>query len=324
MRRPTLAIAAAGLLLLGLVPGAAAEEGPELNVMCVTLAGEPSDADWDEFTLQDDIAAGAASLTTVSAGADCAVAADGAACLTVAGASPTEGWTQGTLSEAISTGRAQIVLLAAPEECTQVIAETGDPVDTPERLPLEVVESGIVIGESSSSFVVIVSNPNTGTWAAQGLPVAARILDGSGNKLETSSAFVTLLPGQVGAAIGFLTTAGEPRELEAAVEGADFNWLPTELSADLLEISAVKLKGDSVMGFATTGKIHNTGDAGQDGVSVVIVHRNKTGEIIGAEFTFLESIPAGGTVKFETPNLSGIGRKQVAETDVYYQLGSVH
>ena len=323
MRRPTLALAAASLLLLTILPVATAQEGPELNVLCVSVAGEPSGDPWDEFSLQDDIAAGAAELTAVSGGAGCEVPDDGSACLTVAGSAPPEGWAQSTLTDALTTGRAQIVLLAAPEECRQVMAETVDPVDAPERLPLEVVESGIVSGDFSTSFVAILANPNTEVWAAQGLPVSVRILDGSGAELETTSTFVTLLPGQVGAAIGFLTTPGKPGGVELIVEGADFNWMPTELAADVLEISAVKTKKDPVMGFVTTGKISNSGEAQQDGVSIVVVHRNKTGKIIGAELTCVESIPAGGTVKFELPNLSGIGRKQVAETEVYYQLSSV-
>ena len=47
------------------------------------------------------------------------------------------------------------------------------------------------------------------------------------------------------------------------------------------------------------------------------------GKIVGAEFRYLESIPAGKAVPFEVPNLSGAIRKQVAETQVYYQLSSV-
>ena len=323
MRRPTLALAAASLLLLTAVPGVSAQDGPELDVLCVSVSGEPADGAWDEFSLQDALSTGTAELPLVAAGADCEVPPDGAACMTVAGAAPAEGWTQATLSDAITTGRAQIVLLAAPEACRQVIAETLDPEDAPEQLPLQVLETGIVIGDMGSSFVAIVANPNTETWAAQGLPIAVRVLDKAGAEIEATSSFVTLLPGQVSAVVGFLSAPERPRRVELAFEGADFNWLPTELPASVLEVSAVKTRKDPVMGFSTTGKIRNDGEAQVDGVSVYVIHRDKAGDIIGAEFTLIASIPAGETADFEVPNLSGVGRKQVAETEVYYQLGSV-
>lgn len=139
MRRPILALAGVCLLSMALAPGVAAQPGPELTVLCVGIAGQPGDGQWDEVSLQDAITTGSAEVTTVAPGTACADPVQADRCLTMAGSAPAEGWTEGTLVEAIAAGRAQIVLLASPDECAQVTRETVDPADAPERLPLEVV-----------------------------------------------------------------------------------------------------------------------------------------------------------------------------------------
>lgn len=322
MRRSALIMTWAALFLAALTPAVAAQDGPELNVQCVTFVGDPTTEVWDEFSLQDAVAAGTAELTEVAAGADCAVMADGAFCMTLAGGAPATGWTRDTLTEAIGTGRAQIVLLAGAEECAQVIAETVDPVDAPERLPLQVLDSAVIIGDFSSSYVAIVTNPNPEVWAAQGLPIMVSVLGKAGTEIEATSSFVTLLPGQTGAVYGFLTTDEKPKRVELTFEGADFNWIPTELPADVLTVGAVKRKKEPVMGFNTRGQISNGGEVPVSGVAVYVLHRDKAGEIIGAELTLVDSVPAGGSATFEVPNLSGVRLKRIAETEVYYQLSS--
>ena len=156
MRRPTLALAASLLMSATLVAAVGAQDGPELSVHCVTIAGEPVAGAWDEPSLQ----------------------------------------------EAIASGRAQVVLVAAPEECAQVTRETVDPEDTPERLPLEILETAVIVTDFGSKYAAVVTNPNADTWAAQGLPAAVRVLDGAGNEIESTSTFVSLLPGQTSALVG--------------------------------------------------------------------------------------------------------------------------
>jgi len=322
MRRSILALVCVSALLT-LAPVVGAQEGPELEVLCVGLTGQPVDGGWDEFSLQDAIASGTAEVTSVAPGADCATAHESDRCLTVAGSAPEAGWTQGTLVDFVTAGRAQIVLLASPDECAQVIRETVDPADAPERLPVTVLETGVVVSDFGSSFVAIVTNPNADTWGAQGLPLAVRVFDEGGEEVETTSAFTTLLPAQTGAVVGLLTTTARPDRIEVVPEGADFTWLPTELASDTLRASSVELKKDPALGFKTSGKLHNDGDAQLEGVLVVAVHRDKTGGIVGADLALLEPIPAGGTVTFEIASVSGIGIKQVAQTDIFWQLSMV-
>jgi hypothetical protein len=144
-----------------------------------------------------------------------------------------------------------------------------------------------------------------------------RVFDESGEEIETTSAFTTLLPAQTGAVVGLLTTSSRPDRVEIAPEGADFNWLPTELTFDALRTSSVKLKKDPALGFKTSGKLHNDGDAALEGVLVMAVHRDKVGGIVGADLGLLEPIPAGGTVTFEIASLSGVGIKKVVQTEIY-------
>ena len=108
-----------------------------------------------------------------------------------------------------------------------------------------------------------------------------------------------------------------------AFEGADFNWLPTEFSADVLSISGVELMDDQVLGFATGGTVRNEGTARLENVVLSAVHRDGSGGIIGADFTFLESIGPGEEVVFDIANLSGIGLEGVADTEVYHGLIAV-
>jgi len=322
MRRAFMALAAACSLSLAMVPAVASQAGPELNVQCVSIAGAPTGDAWDEAALQDAVATGSTELTVVSAGDDCAIPEDGTVCMTVAGSADVGGWAPDTLTDAIAAGRARIVLLAPADECAEVVAETRDTVSKTELSGARVLDSAIVVGPSSTAFVATIFNPNTNGWAAQDLPLSISVRDKAGEEIEVESAIVSLLPGQTGAVIGYMTT-DSPHRVKVTPRGADLNWVPTSVSADVLEVSGVKRQNDPLTGFVTTGSISNTGEVQQEGVSIIAVHRNRKGTIIGAESSVIEIIPAGRTVVFELPNRAGIGRKQVAKTEIHYQLSSV-
>jgi hypothetical protein len=317
-----MALAAACSLSLAMSPAVASQAGPELNVQCVSIAGAPTGDAWREASLQDAIAVGSAELTVVSSGEDCAIPEDGTACVTVAGSAPASGWAPDTLTGAIAAGRARIVRLAAADACAQVVAETREIISTSELSGARVLDSAIVVGDSSTAFVATILNPNTNGWAAQDLPLSVSVRDEAGEEIEVESASVSLLPGQTGAVIGFLTADG-PHRVQVRPRGAESNWVPTALSPDLLVVSGVTRLDDPATGFVTTGSISNRGEVQQEGVSIIAVHRNRKGRIIGAESSVIRLIPAGRTVVFELPNRSGIGSRQVAETAIYFQLGSV-
>lgn len=116
----------------------------------------------------------------------------------------------------------------------------------------------MIAGEFGSSVVAIVTNPNADTWGAQGLPGAVLVFDEDGAEIERTSTFATLLPGQTNAVLAFLTTTAQPDRVEVTFEGADFNWLPTEVPPDTLKVSGVKTENGPVFGIQARARSATT------------------------------------------------------------------
>jgi len=323
MSRRILSYMIATVLLTGLAPVVAAQDAPDLDVVCASLSADPISSGWNEFRLQEAIASDQVDVLTVSPGSACEEQPRGAVCLTVAGSGPEDGWSSSTLPEAVADGRAQIVLLALPGECARAMAETLDRADAPPRVPLQILETAVMTGDLFSGYAAVVLNPNEDTWAAQGMPATVHIFDETDTEIETGSAFVTLLPGQAGALLGFQTAPGVPDRIEIDFEGADFNWLPVDSTAAVVAWSDIEREPDDFLGFHTVGSLQNTSDRPLEDVSIVVIHRGEAGEIVGGDLGFAGSIAPGQSASFRIPHIGGLGVEDVFWTGAYYQLGSV-
>lgn len=165
---------------------------------------------------------------------------------------------------------------------------------------LEVTETAFGKDKGSDTwwYVVILDNPNeAAVFDAASIDIEA--LDKDGTILDSTSDYLTILPGEVALTGSFLDVAdGKIKELN--VRGPDAS------SADKVDgeigdydVSKVKAKFDE-WSTDVSGTVKSTFAEDQELVSVTIVARNAKKKIIGGEMTFIERLPSGGKAQFKT------------------------
>ncbi|NYF17666.1 putative Tic20 family protein [Microbacterium sp. AK009] len=176
----------------------------------------------------------------------------------------------------------------------------GEPITAAE--PVQVVETAF--GQDTLDpelwwYVVIVDNPNPDAVFEYG-ELTTEAIDASGTILDSSTDYITMLPGQVAVSGSFYEVgANEITALE--VIGPDPAEAVTEPStgAGKFSVGDLAATGDE---YATevSGTVTGQFPVDQEFVGVTVVARDPGGTIIGGTSTYIERLPAdGGSARFE-------------------------
>jgi len=147
-------------------------------------------------------------------------------------------------------------------------------------------------------YVAIFENPNQDyIFPTAGLSVEA--LDAQGTILDSSSEYRTILSGKSAVAGSFYSTGdGKISEIELRGPAATDATRSPASETGSFAISDVVPTTDS---YSTSvhGKVSSSFSDDQDLVQVIVVARDSSGKIIGAEAGYVERLPTGGTAQFE-------------------------
>lgn len=194
-------------------------------------------------------------------------------------------------------------------------AATDDEPAADERQDLVLVESAF--GRTSYDpttwwYVIVIDNPNEDhIFDATSIDVEA--LDAAGTILDSSSEYRTILSGRTAISGTFLSIGdGEISTLDVlGPEATDAIRSPLD-ETGTFTIEGVTPTTDS---FSTTvrGNVRADFESDQELVQVVVVARNAAGAIIGAEWAYIDRLPAGGTAQFEAMFLDTLPADTVYE-----------
>ncbi|TQK20335.1 hypothetical protein FBY40_2864 [Microbacterium sp. SLBN-154] len=176
----------------------------------------------------------------------------------------------------------------------------GEPVTSAE--PIQVVETAF--GQDTLDpelwwYVVIVDNPNPDAVFEFG-EITTEAVDASGTILDSSTDYITMLPGQVAVSGSFFEVgANEVAAIE--VIGPDPADAVSEPStgAGTFSVGELSATGDDYV-TEVSGTVTGEFPVDQEFVGVTVVARDPGGAIIGGTSTYIERLPAdGGSARFE-------------------------
>lgn len=166
----------------------------------------------------------------------------------------------------------------------------------------ELVVSEVAFGRNTDSdywwYAAVIDNPNTDyVFASSSVTVEA--VDADGVILDSSPAYLTILPGKTAITGSFLDIGSE--QISAVnVRGPVAS---TAVSAPVdktgsFTLSPVELGGDD---YTTTvaGTVTSAFSEEQTYVNVVVIARDGGGQIVNAQTAYIERLPSGGTARFE-------------------------
>jgi hypothetical protein len=191
-------------------------------------------------------------------------------------------------------------LPTAIESPTATPAATETQTATVEVLDPVVDETawGIDDGDDYYWYALTIENPNS-DYVFNGAEVLTEAVGADGTILERSSTYVTLLSGTTALAGGFLEVGSETIDhLEVSIPTAtDATFSPVD-ETGAFSVSQVDSTDDD---WSTTVSGHVSSSFAEDieYVRVTVLVR-VDGEIVGANWEGIGSVPAGGEVRFET------------------------
>lgn len=195
--------------------------------------------------------------------------------------------------------------IAQPADEDAAPAAEDEPSDATEvsdaRQDLVLVETAFGrsgFDESTWWYVAVFDNPNEDyVFSFAGIDVEA--LDASGTILDSSSDYRTILSGRT-AVVGtfFSVGQGEIASLDVRGPEAAAATRAPNGTTGAFEITEVTPISDE-WSTDVNGKVTSTFSEDQELVSVVVVARDASGAIIGAESGYIDRLPTGGTTQFE-------------------------
>lgn len=185
---------------------------------------------------------------------------------------------------------------AADEEESSDAAEPSD-----ERQDLVLAETAFgrsSFDDSTWWYVAVFDNPNEDyVFSLAGIDVEA--LDAGGTILDSSSDYRTILSGRTAVTGTFFSVGqGEVSSIEVRGPEASAATRAPKDTTGSFEIADVAPTTDE-WSTDVNGKVTSSFSEDQELVSIVVVARNASGAIIGAESGYIDRLPAGGTAQFE-------------------------
>jgi hypothetical protein len=186
--------------------------------------------------------------------------------------------------------------------------------------PVEIIDYGMTAKGGDINYAVVVRNPNQSRWAAWRMPVWIDVLDKDGDVIATDNEFIWLLPGQNGAVVGDISGANGAAAIEVKVAKGAKNWVEYQYVTGGLDFSNVSTK-DTRSRPKTTGSVESRFGDSQEGVQVMAVYRDKGGEILGGDYTYLRIVPGSGKTSFEIEGSGLIPQRRIDRTEIYFESG---
>lgn len=148
-------------------------------------------------------------------------------------------------------------------------------------------------------YAVVVDNPNPDhVFPSSGITIEA--LDAEGVILDSSSDYTTILQGRH-VLVGDFFSVGSGTIAQLEVRGPTAAEATSSPAAETGTFTVTDLARADEFGYASiTGKVTSDFSEDQELVSVTIIARDGSGAIIGADYTFIDRVPAGGAAQFES------------------------
>jgi len=186
---------------------------------------------------------------------------------------------------------------------------TPRPTPTPEpRDEITLIDYGFSTyqGEfddgANLSWAVVLENPNA-NWLATRVTLNVSFLDDAGSIVTTANETVALiLPGKQAAAVGSDSYFSNPdlgtiATMEVQLGSAD--WERPEVPVGEFTITDIATRLGEFGQVTTTARISSTFADEITNPQAVVVYYDAEGNILGGDFTFVDFVPAGGTIPIE-------------------------
>lgn len=171
----------------------------------------------------------------------------------------------------------------------------------PVGAPLTVLDQGVTAfadpydsSQTLGGYGVVLGNPNQDLMAA-GVLVTSRLLDEGGEEVLVDRTLLNgVMPGQkmaVGRTI--VEPIAAPSQLEVSIMVS--TWLPPAAPGGINAQEAVTVP-EPFGGAATTFALRSAWPSNEESVDVTAVYRDADGNILSAEMTAIDEVPAGEVV----------------------------
>ena len=198
-------------------------------------------------------------------------------------------------------GDVETTVSQSADEDAEPAAEEESAAATDDRQELVLVETAFGRSDYDDStwwYVAIFENPNEDyIFSLSGIDVEA--LDASGTILDSSSDYRTILSGRTAVTGTFFSVGqGEIASIEVRGPEASSATRAPQTSTGSFEITDVVATTDE-WSTDVNGKITSSFAEDQESVMAVVVARDASGKILGAEYGYVDRLPTGGTAQFE-------------------------
>lgn len=198
--------------------------------------------------------------------------------------------------------------------------DDGGGVDA--AVPFEITETAYQVdasfGDVYVQWTAVIENPNTDVYGTfPTVSITGR--DKSGSVIGTEDqVLISLPPGGTIAFASQVTMTEKPAEVEIEYKSVD--WYDTETTPDdypPFEASDLRYKKQEFGGLVTTGELSNPYEFPVESLAATALYRGSGGELIGGATSFLENLPAAGTMPMQIEELgSSIPAGRVDSVDV--------
>lgn len=195
---------------------------------------------------------------------------------------------------------------AADDESNDADEPEADGAAAPEPAAPTVQELAVVetaFGKDIESdtwwYAVVLENPNADhVFPMAGITVEA--IDANGVILDSGDDYTTVLQGRT-VVVGDFFSVGSGMIAKLDVRGPTSAAATSSPAAETGSFSVSELSSTEEYGWkSVTGKVTSTFVEDQELVTVAVIARDSAGRIVGADFTFIDRLPAGGTAQFES------------------------
>lgn len=147
-------------------------------------------------------------------------------------------------------------------------------------------------------YAVVLDNPNP-DWIFDFAEVTVEAIGADGTILDSGSDYLTILPGEFAVSGTFFDVgSAEIDHLDVRGPVADDAEAAPSDGVGELTVSDIDSSANEYM-TTVGGILSGTFASEQELVKVVVIASNAAGEIIGADFTFVDRLPVDGRVRFE-------------------------
>lgn len=181
---------------------------------------------------------------------------------------------------------------------------------------VDVAESGFLVegrGEDTQgTWAVIVDNPDT-ERAATFVQVVATFRDAEGRVVDVDSGSIAGIGPSGRGAYASEWMYGMPDTARTVEVVALASTWVEEPALGEVTASGVRVRPQEFGGIDVTGELVSTFDRKVESLNVVVVFRSADGALLGGSSTYVEFVPAGGTVGFSVSSSFGYPRSATAE-----------